>query len=572
MNGRLPETSPRGTWRNRPPARSVLWALAAGAALLLQAADPAGAQQQAQPAAAATDAGVQPAVLRARYDADTNRLLLVWPAPVPLEITHDSQEILIRSGPPVDAAALGSLSDAMAPWVASVSWGYDSVLLELSDGTGSRVEQHPDGVAVTFGPDMADDRPAPSAAQLPAADTVIVDPPGVLPTSASEAEIRRQLLLARADLLDGAPGAAEARTGAMLALFPDRRDVLDSAADAAAQAGDWQTARGLYDRLRSQAPSNTAYIRAAREARRQWGNRLTVSGFYQDVEDSDTQRGVEAVLRVQPLDGWTMHARIRQRHMTSDNVLRPDGQILPYDGDRADGELEAAWRASTDWTFAGRLLINPRGVGAGGRILYGPPARRLTLTGAWNEANYDYTETIADAGTRDSAAIGYRREIGTDITVQGSAHAYRYSLPDLSGVASTAGFGAEIDYLLLPELFAGGPSAVASYRFDGDWVMHSEERVSAQGQTYNPLPITSREANTIAIGLFGWLSQDTDYGVQLGYTYDRIQGQSPEGSAQLRYQPTDALEIFGDVSYGLSNGRGNDAKVARAGLGVAVNF
>lgn len=534
------------------------------------------------------DSAGQPQLVAARYDAAARALQLTWPRPPSVQVDRRPGEIVIRSSEPIDGAELGEIAARLIPWVQGLSWGYDSILLELAEGTGARVVQQKDGLAITFGADLANDTVAPGPALLPSQDSDSVerpaaptlaggDAPGaaVLPGTAlpgGEAEIRRQLLLSRADLLDGEPGAAQERTQALVRHYPNQRDVLDAAADAAAQADDWRAAGLLYDRLRAQAPGNVGFIRAAREARRLWGNRFTLSGFHQDVQDADTQRGIEATLRVQPLPDWTLSARARQRHMKIDSVLRPDGQFLPYDGTRADGELGAAYRLSTDWTFSGRFLINPVGVGAGGRVLYGPPNRRLTLEGELNAPTYDFTETIADAGTRDRAAIGYRRVLGQDVTLLASAHYNNYSLPDDADVAQTAGFGAELDYVLSQALFRNGPALVATYRFDGDWVLQSEERVSALGQSYNPLPITSREANTLSLGLFGWLSQDTDYALQLGYTYDRIQGQSPEGAAQLRWQPTDTLEIFTDASYGLSTGRGNDATVLRLGLGIAVNF
>ncbi|MEQ8347237.1 MAG: hypothetical protein RIB84_15920 [Sneathiellaceae bacterium] len=526
----------------------------------------------APPAPVLQDNAGQPAVLQARYDAERQDLRLSWDQPVSLQIDQPEGEIVIRSALPFDGTVLGNISGSLAPWVSSVSWGYDSLVLELAEGAGARVERRPDEVAIAFGPDAADRAVAPVAAQLPDQDRVILAAAPLPQAVESDAEIRRQLLLTRADLLDGEPGAAEERAFAVLQRHPDRRDVLEATADAAAQADDWRQAGQLYDRLRALSPDNTGFIRASREARRLWGNRFTLSGFVQDVQDADSQRGLEAVLRVQPLPDWTLTARTRQRHMQIDNVLRPDGQILPYDGSRADGELGASYRLSTDWTFGGRFLINPVGVGAAARIQYGPPNRRLTLDGEWNAPVYEFTETIADAGTRDRAALAYRRLVGQDVTVLASAHYNNYALPDDPDVAQTAGFGAELDYVLFQALFRDGPALVATYRFDGDWVLQSEERVSALGQTYNPLPINSREANTLSLGLFGWLSQDTDYALQLGYTYDRIQGQSPEGAAQLRWQPTDAFEIFGDASYGLSTGRGNDASVLRAGLGIAVNF
>lgn len=551
--------------------RAAAGLLCGGFAVVLAlsfAAAPAAGQVEETPVL--LDSEGQPAVLQARYDAGSRRLLLVWPEPLPLEVEHRASEIVVRSPRPIDAEALGELAPRLVPWVEAVSWGYDSILLELAPGNGSTVARHPDGVALAFADAPATGTAPPPPADLPAEDTVIL--PGAAPPLPNDAEIRRQLLLARADLLEGDPGAAEARTQDLLRLYPDRRDVLDAAADAAAQAGDWAEAGLLYDRLRRAAPGNVGYLRAAREARRLYGNRLALSGFVQEVEGADRQHGAEMELRVQPRPDWTLLARARWRHLEGDNILQPDGQVQSYSGNRAEGSIEAAWRHSTDWTFAGSLLVNPRGLGVGARILYGPPNDRLTVAGVLNEPDMVYVESIASQGSRDRLSIAYLRSVRPDLTLQASAGYTAYSLADDPDLARSAGIGAELDYVVAQELFADGPSLVATYRFEGEWVLENQERVSAQGTSFNPLPIVSREVSTLSAGVFGWISANTDYALQVGYSYDRLNGHGPDGALRLRYQPTDRLEFFGDASYGLSTGRGDDATVMRAGLGMAVNF
>lgn len=162
--------------------------LAAGILAMLQTQPLGAVRAEEAPQQAADGAEIRPDLVHATFDSAGRRLVLTWPRPTDLQVDQGAGEIFIRSERPIDPSALEDEATRLPVQVQALSWSYDGILLELAPDSGARLTIGADSVTLVFSSEK------PEAAVAPAA----VESPGPI-----DGGFRRQLLLVRADFLDG---------------------------------------------------------------------------------------------------------------------------------------------------------------------------------------------------------------------------------------------------------------------------------------------------------------------------------------------------------------------------------
>ncbi len=474
-----------------------------------------------------------------------DRLFLWWKGGVKASLRQEGRDFIIAFDRPLGDAMFEQAAAQLAPYVETMNWGYDSILLVLRDNVEVNAVTTAKGLEISF----------------VSGEATATQPIG-------NALLRRKLLDAQIMLRDGEIIAARTLLRDLNKKVPGRVDVVTQLASAEAQLGNWAATTEHYRELATGDPRNGDITRAYHQARREHGNRLAVSTTFQDVEDGDEQLISTAQFRIHPSMLTTIFGSVENRLLDVSTVTERDGRTGSFDRNRGNAMLGIGYKYTDTSDISARIHLNPASVGSGVNWQKYGDLGRYDLDVVYHAPENAYVEGIVGHAVEDRIRLSVNTPTADTYRFSGHLQASRYGLQDDADLAKTLGFGFGAE----TTVYDAGPSVTLGYQLNAEYIQSKTERTAPNGILFDPLPIVSREVHSVSLGIGDTIGTDWEYQINGGYAYDRLNERGPEVAGRLQYQPTNMWEVFVEGGRSLSKRRGGDATVNRLSGGLGINF
>ncbi len=500
------------------------------------------------PAMAQTAGAIQIAV---NEQAAENQVTLSGLGEVTIRTSADGREVHLQLGQPLGETTLAELPERLPEMIEDVRFGYDSMLLRVPEDVAVFVTKGPSEVTFSF--------------QKISTGFVEYDRETA---RLMEERLRLEFLQALAMAEQGQVAEAHAELDHLAVENPRNIDILAGLAGVEDRIGRDKEAIDLYQLALAMAPNDADIARSLGQARRRHGSFVRTEVTYLDVDGQDEQIIASVSARQRVNEKWSLEFSFEDREVEIASVQRIDGTITAFDGNRQSGSVGFVYEPDSLTRMGARALINPDGVGAGLAIAFGPNQARNMVELAYNEPYFDLVEGIVDHAVRDRFTARHERDLAGDNLRGAFEVSYsRYGIGDDDEVATTGGVALELTY----EIVSGEPAVTLAYELDAEYVFDADSRLDATGAAFRPLPITSREVHSLALGV-GGESGDLIYFAEAGYAYDRLNDDGPFVGAEFSYAPHPQLVLGARARYAVTTGRGTADNSFEVGAFASVHF
>jgi hypothetical protein len=203
-------------------------------------------------------------------------------------------------------------------------------------------------------------------------------------------------------------------------------------------------------------------------------------------------------------------------------LQRIDGSVGSFDGSVRRAEAALEWETENGTRIKGSLFAGGSSVGGG--IALTQPDLRGSTTAALEIArpNWDFTETLAQSGTRDRIEVKRDTTINSRIAAQLGVAINRYDLPGLAGAAETVSANGSVRLTLSRK-----PQVAVNYLIDAEYRTSEKALAGAGGNSYRPLPLVSREIHTGSVQADKQMARGLHASAAAGIEVDRLGGRAP---------------------------------------------
>jgi len=226
-----------------------------------------------------------------------------------------------------------------------------------------------------------------------------------------------------------------------------------------------------------------------------------------------------------------------------------DGALVPFDGSRDRAELSLTRHFCGGKSLKASLYAAEAILGfglEGKRALYRDVFHFLAQ---YRYPDWDFVETTIEQGTRDRFALGWERRLTPQLQGSCTAGVNHYSLRGFSSAALSWTVNTLLTWTAperLCPLRLLGDEAVFSlnYSFDKEKVIRTRKKENLFGESFSPLPASSRAVHNFYFFLFKRFTPflaTEGYG---GYNYDQVTGggMKPIGGVSLIFFKRKGLE------------------------------
>ncbi|WP_416896493.1 MAG: tetratricopeptide repeat protein [Minwuia sp.] len=478
--------------------------------------------------------------------ADNARIDIDWLRPVGVTASEEGRELLLRLDRPLEEGLTDGLAEKLPDWLQGVSTGYDTVLLIGEADVRFETEHAGANTSILLRRASAEEGAGRDAS-----------------------DVRLDILRARLAARQGETGEARQKLESLQTENPDNADVLIEMASIEASVGSWRRASNLYDRAIGVDPQRRDAAAASRALDREFGSQLRLDIDYQQVKDGDLQ--IIGVLSGQflPTDMIDAGFRFENRYLDDDQVLRANGVTEAVTIHRQRGEAWIGGSPSSGHRVEGALLGSAAGPGAALRYNYRTPDTLTGISATWNRAYWDLVEGIADDAAQDRLVLSHERQLNPRWSANGEVAVNRYSIDDIDTAATSLDLSAAVNYLVPWE----AADLSVGYSFDGQYVGSIETRIDANGNAFNPLPLTDTEFHAINVSLGDVIGEDWRYLVFASFSLDRVgDGIGPSVGGELIWEPDEDFQFGLRAGHSRVSGRGDDAVFTRVGGHLLVRF
>lgn len=469
-----------------------------------------------------------------------------WAQPVSVQVENNGDELLLRLDRPVVPELVQGLAEKLPEWLASATTGYDTVLLVARPGSVFEVSQ---GEQIT-------------RVRLSAVASTDAD-------GKSPEDLRLEILRARLKARQGKTGAAKEKLADLQTDNPDNADVLVEMASIEQSVGSWRRATGLYQQALSLDPDRRDLASAKRALDRENGSQIRVDWDYQQVEDGDLQIPVVLSGRFLPTDMLDAGFRLENRYLDDDQVLRVNGVNQAVTVNRQRGEIYLGGSPASGHRLEGALLGSLGGPGAALRYTFQTPDTVTSVNAIWNQAYWELVEGIVDDGVQDRLGIRHERQFTRRWSGEAGIGLNRFGIDNISTAATTVDLSAAIRYLIPWE----AADLTVGYSLNAQYVGTLETRRDANGNAFNPMPLTDTEIHSLDVSVSDVFLKDWRYVVFGSLSTDRFAGGiGPSIGGELVWSPTDDVELGLRAGHSRISGRGDDSVFTRFGGHLLVRF
>ncbi|GIL41869.1 tetratricopeptide repeat protein [Roseiterribacter gracilis] len=419
-----------------------------------------------------------------RPQTDRYRMVVSTPRSDQAQVRVDGRDVVVQLDRPLKEFDTESAVAKSNGWIESAQAGYDSVLFRSARPIETTVERKPGEIVITFVEAAA--------------------PP--METGASDrSELRLKTLEAQLTTREGAYDQAREKYEALRNDLPGDAEPTAGLAEVAEHQGHWREARDLYAEASRQAPLNEevrdAHDRIESEHRSfvrfeaEW--RKTDGGSPDAAGTANDQRyfGTHSTAEVQLTDQWRVGlnfdaARVKAAQV---GVLSPDTRTVALNGwaRRADaflryddlaggvGRIELYADGGAKSGQVPSLTSDPfdsfHGAARGGGLEWSEKLSFGRLVGRveWHRPNWDFTEGLAQGGTRDRVLLSLEEARIRDVTGRAAIGFANYGLKGSSDPVSKPNLArsvvANLDLRTPFDWF--GPSWSVGYAYDAEYVL-----------------------------------------------------------------------------------------------------
>jgi hypothetical protein len=229
-----------------------------------------------------------------------------------------------------------------------------------------------------------------------------------------------------------------------------------------------------------------------------------------------------------------------QDYVSIANLQKANGTQGKFDGIERRSEAALEWEAENGTRIKGSLFS---GYSAGSAIGGGLSVVRPDAQGSTKAAieigrpDWDFAEVLAQGGTRDRLEIRRDSILNGRTTVQIGAAANRYDLPAVPHAAESVSAAANVNVRVLRS-----PQISLNYSLDAEYVVGSRFDQTANGGTFRPLPLVSREVHSPSAQAEKRVARGLHATAEAGIAVDRLGGRAPFVTGGVTY---DRFRHFG---------------------------
>lgn len=492
-----------------------------------------------------TELVLQPRV-ETSSDATGADIMFHWPKSVTIEPEASARELLLRFAEPIDSGVADGIAEQLPGWLSSVSVGYDSMLIIATRPVNFGLGHEGSITRITLtgsGEEAIDGR--------------------------SAEDLRLDVLRARLKARQGKTDAARSDLQDLQQTAPENADVLVELATLEESVGSWRRAVSLYDRALNLDPNRRELASARRSLDRENGSQLRIDSDIQFVEGGDTQWITVGSGRVITSMTTEFGVRVENRWLDDDQVLRVNGVTEAVSEMHQRGEVYGAVELAPGHDLEGTLLAGAGSPGAALRYDYRTPQTRTTLRLTLHRSYWELVEGIVDGALQDAIGLRHEHQLSRRWFAEAEASLNRFGIDNIETAATSFDLGGALRYRVPWE----AADLTVGYTLSGRYVGGIETRRDANGNAFNPLPLTDTEFHSLDLSLGDAIGSDFRYNTFLSLSVDRIgDGIGPSIGGELFWEITEDSQLGLRAGHSRVSGRGDDAVFTRFGGHLLVRF
>jgi len=310
---------------------------------------------------------------------------------------------------------------------------------------------------------------------------------------------------------------------------PDRPRALAALASFDAGSGRLRQARGLLERAARLEPENEDVAEAIADLDREQSARIQTEVVHRSIQGAQSEDLVRVVAE-QVIGAFRLHFGVDQDAASVSSVRSPAGVVAPFHGVLTRGEASVRYELEDGMRLEGTVYGSDGGPGAGAALVH-PDANGVSeLRIEFRRPYWEFAESLPGGGTRDQFELRREMVLGRGISARLGAGLNRYGLQEVSKAASSvaAQGGLTLNVVTRPNVFL-------EYTLDGEYKLSAATRQGPGGIQFQPLPLVSREVQSVGIGAAGRLARAVESHAAAGFAIDRLGGRAPFITLNMKY-------------------------------------
>ena len=457
------------------------------------------------------------------------------------DVSADGMEIALHFDEPLKDSIAQAITIGAKATIADASTGYDTLLLRAQSRSRFDIDDSDNGFTLLVTSEQIGE------------DT----------TRLTLVEIRRRTLV------DDTQGARELLSQLRLQR-PDDVELFRTEADIDLADQDSHTAAEKYRMLLRVNPADEGLQESLSAAQADFAPRIESGVESQKTNKGDRQwRGfIAGQTPIGP--ALELRGRIDFVDLQDNLVQFANGTTGSFQGRRTQGSLSAVYDLGGRWSSTATVYGASETIGAGAALEYQDAASSVTLTAAYHQPSWDYTESIVANGSTDFAGLRAMRSFSDEWFFNLGIAAHQFSLDDESQAATSVTFEAGLRWALPLE----SPTKITlGYTFDAEYVDRVATRLDGMGDQFALLPIRDRVVHSADLRIAEQLTHQLFSSFYVGYSRDLNSKGGYIVGTEMAYAPTDDLRIAFTANYsGVSDRAGDSGAYMHAGLTITRAF
>jgi hypothetical protein len=327
-----------------------------------------------------------------------------------------------------------------------------------------------------------------------------------------------------------------------------------------------------YDELelavnRSDAYWQQAYARAAIQS----NSEAELGSEYHIYHSGDQVIASHAHAKITLADGVSIVGSLDDTDADGTQTREPGGAFAANTHiNLLSGALGLGWDPTPDSAMTIEALQGNKITGAKFSGYMGDPDSFWQADFAWQKADLDTPQTIANRAFTDRVVLGTGQHLGWGFWASLAAHGDNYGVHGNSSVAKTAGWDASLRWSTdLGPVLAG-----LAYDGHGDYLVNNLTFKGSAPSPYVPLSLRNMETHAVTGSVSSLLWGDTLWlDLYGGYIVDRYASDGGIYGGALRYRPAPGVDIaLGARHSNVSFMQGETGAETSAGLTFTLGF